>query len=61
FDGWAGTVAGKRRLGDLPQAARRFVERVEAIAGVPVSLITTGPERDDTIVLRSPFESSAHA
>ncbi|KVX11984.1 adenylosuccinate synthetase [Burkholderia ubonensis] len=61
FDGWAGTVAGKRRLGDLPQAARRFVERVEAIAGVPVSLITTGPERDDTIVLRSPFDSSARA
>ncbi|WP_126282283.1 adenylosuccinate synthase [Burkholderia stagnalis] len=61
FDGWAGTVGGTRQIGDLPHAARRFVERVEAIAGVPVSLLTTGPERGDTIVLRNPFDSSARA
>ncbi|MGU7775500.1 adenylosuccinate synthase [Burkholderia sp. MR1-5-21] len=61
FDGWAEAVGGKRRLGDLPPAARRFIARVEAVAGVPISLITTGPERDDTIVLRDPFEAAVRA
>ncbi|RQS63389.1 adenylosuccinate synthase [Burkholderia sp. Bp8963] len=61
FDGWTEAVKGKRQLGDLPAAARRFVERVEAVAGVPVALITTGPERDDTIVLRDPFDVPVRA
>ncbi|MGU7782269.1 adenylosuccinate synthase [Burkholderia sp. PU8-34] len=61
FDGWAEAVGGKRRLGDLPPAARRFIARVEAVAGVPISLITTGPERDDTIVLRDPFDAPVRA
>ncbi|MBN3785444.1 adenylosuccinate synthase [Burkholderia sp. Ac-20353] len=61
FDGWTDAVKGKRQLGDLPAAARRFVERVEAVAGVPIALITTGPERDDTIVLRDPFDAPVRA
>lgn len=55
FDGWSGSVKGIRRFGDLPEQARALAARIEAIAGVPLSLITTGPERNDTIVLRDPF------
>ncbi|AOJ77073.1 adenylosuccinate synthase [Burkholderia ubonensis] len=56
FAGWDGTVKGVRERAALPRAAQAFIERVEAVAGVPVSLITTGPERDDTIVLSNPFD-----
>jgi len=55
FKGWPGSVKGQTRFDDLPKEARDLVNRMEAIAGVPVSVITTGPERGDTIVLRDPF------
>lgn len=54
--GWSRPVKGLKRFSDLPKEARGFVERIEVLAGAPLSLITTGPERDDTIVLRNPFE-----
>lgn len=53
--GWLGSVKGTRRFGDLPLQAREFVKRIETITGVPVSLITTGPAREDTIVLHDAF------
>ena len=56
FAGWGGTVKGVRERAALPRAAQDFIARVEAVAGVPVSMITTGAERDDTIVLSNPFE-----
>lgn len=59
--GWTRSVKGQKRISDLPIEARDFIERVEVIAGAPVSLITTGPERSDTIVLHNPFEYSARS
>ncbi len=56
FAGWDGTVKGVRERAALPRAAQAFIERVEAVAGAPVSMITTGAERDDTIVLSNPFD-----
>jgi adenylosuccinate synthase len=41
---------------DLPQNARRYLERLQEIVGVPIDLVSTGPERDQTIVLRHPFD-----
>ena len=61
FDGWRGTVKGVRERAALPRAAQDFIARVEAVAGAPVSMITTGAERDDTIVLRNPFDAAAGA
>ncbi|HEX7682626.1 MAG TPA: adenylosuccinate synthase [Trinickia sp.] len=55
FDGWSRSVKGARRFCDLPIQARDFVERIAAVAGAPVSVITTGPERNDTIVLHDCF------
>ena len=59
--GWSQSVKGLTRFNDLPREARDFVKRVEAIAGAPLSVITTGPERSDTIMLRDPFNFSARA
>jgi adenylosuccinate synthase len=54
--GWAQSTLGVRRLEDLPRAARHYLERIEVVCGVPLDLISTGAERDDTIVRRHPFE-----
>jgi adenylosuccinate synthase len=54
-EGWDEDITGCRRFEDLPAAARRYVERVEALAGVPVELISVGPGRDETIARTDPF------
>jgi adenylosuccinate synthase len=48
--GWNEDIAGARRLADLPDAARRYVARIEAIAGIPVTMISVGPEREQAVV-----------
>jgi adenylosuccinate synthase len=47
--GWSEDVTGIRKYGDLPKAAQQYIERVEALVGVPVSQITVGPARDQCI------------
>jgi adenylosuccinate synthase len=47
--GWAEDVSGARSLADLPAAARHYVQRIEALTGVPVSLISVGPERSQIV------------
>jgi adenylosuccinate synthase len=39
----------------LPRAARDYLARIEKLTGVPIDLISTGPDRDETIVMRHPF------
>jgi adenylosuccinate synthase len=56
-EGWDADLTGCRRFEDLPAAARRYVERVESLVGVPVELISIGPSRDETIARRDPFGS----
>ena len=56
--GWKESTAGARSLQELPTNARRYIQRVEELLGVPVDLISTGPERDETIVLRHCFPDS---
>jgi adenylosuccinate synthase len=53
--GWSEDLRGCRRYDDLPAAARAYVERVEALVGVPVELISVGPNRDETIARLEPF------
>ena len=55
--GWKETTAGIRDFDALPAAARAYVRRIESLIGVPVVLITTGADRDDTIVMADPFEA----
>ena len=48
--GWDGSTKGVRRYADLPAGARRYIEALEAASGVPAALISTGSDREDTIV-----------
>ena len=52
--GWSGSgrTAGARDERDLPAAARAYLERLEALSGAPVAIISTGSDRGDTIVRR---------
>lgn len=52
--GWKKT-AGIRKFMDLPENTRLFLERVESLSGVPVSIVSTGAERKDTIILSNPY------
>ena len=55
--GWRESTFGARRLEDLPANARRYIERIEEAVGAPISIISTGPDRSQTIVLDDPFTS----
>jgi adenylosuccinate synthase len=56
LEGWQGTTAGARSWGDLPAQAVKYIRRVEELIGCPVTLLSTSPERDDTILVFDPFE-----
>ncbi len=53
--GWSENTAGIRHWRELPLNAQRYLERLSELTGAPIDLVSTGPDRDDTIVLRHPF------
>ncbi|MEY4194835.1 MAG: hypothetical protein RLZZ226_1203 [Pseudomonadota bacterium] len=55
--GWEESTVGVTSYTDLPANARRYVRRVEELVKVPVDIISTGPDRNETIILRHPFEA----
>ncbi len=55
WPGWTQSTAGVRRYEDLPEAARRYLDRLQELVLAPVDMISTGPDRDDTIILRHPY------
>jgi adenylosuccinate synthase len=57
IDGWDGTTAGARSWADLPAQAIKYVRRIEELIGAPVALVSTSPERQDTILVQNPFET----
>ena len=56
FDGWDNSTFGARLWNDLPAEAIKYVKRIEELTGIPVSLLSTSPERDDTILVKDPFD-----
>lgn len=56
LDGWSETTAGARDTRHLPANAIKYVRRIEELIGAPVALLSTSPERDDTILMRDPFQ-----
>jgi adenylosuccinate synthase len=54
--GWKESTIGVTQYGELPPAAQRYLERIEALAGVPLDIVSTGAEREHTIVRRHPFD-----
>jgi adenylosuccinate synthase len=55
MEGWSGSTQGARSWADLPANAIKYVRRVEELIGAPVSLLSTSPDRDDTIMVSDPF------
>ncbi|MBO6551742.1 MAG: adenylosuccinate synthase [Roseitalea sp.] len=56
LEGWSGTTAGARSWNDLPAQAVKYVRHVEELIGAPVAILSTSPERDDTILVTDPFQ-----
>jgi adenylosuccinate synthase len=55
FKGWEGSTRGARSWADLPARAIKYVRRIEELIRCPVALVSTSPEREDTILVRDPF------
>ena len=56
MEGWQDSTAGARTWNDLPAQAVKYVRHVEELIGVPVALLSTSPEREDTILVHDPFQ-----
>jgi len=54
--GWQESTVGTKSLDELPQNARNYLKKIEELCGAPVDIISTGPDREETLVLRHPFE-----
>lgn len=54
--GWKESTVGAKTLEALPANARAYIKRIEEVVGCPIDIISTGPDRDETIVLRHPFQ-----
>ena len=56
--GWEKSIIGVRDINDLPEAAKIYLKRIEELVGCPIVLISTSPERSDTIYIKDPFNPS---
>jgi adenylosuccinate synthase len=56
FPGWSGTTFGIKTWDALPVEAKAYLTRMQEVCGVPIDMVSTGPDRDETIVLRHPFK-----
>jgi adenylosuccinate synthase len=54
--GWSDTTYGARSWDVLPAAAQRYLQRLSELVGAPIDMVSTGPDRDETILLRHPFQ-----
>ena len=57
LEGWKDSTAGARSFAELPAQAVKYVRRIEELVACPVALLSTSPDRDDTILMRNPFEA----
>jgi len=55
MDGWQESTRGARSWAQLPASAVKYIRRIEELIEAPVALLSTSPERDDTILVRDPF------
>ena len=57
YPGWKSDTSGARTWSDLPENARNYIERICQLVGTPLDMVSVGPHRDQTIILRSPFNT----
>ena len=53
--GWQQSTVGIKSYDELPQAAQEYLKKIEALTGTPIDIISTGPDRAETIIVRDPF------
>jgi adenylosuccinate synthase len=56
--GWQTPLQGKRKMSELPENALRYIRRIEELLGVKATVVSTSPERDDTILVEDPFKAT---
>jgi adenylosuccinate synthase len=54
--GWQDNTFGVKALEDLPVEAKNYIKRLEELMGIPIDIVSTGPDRVETIVLRHPYD-----
>ena len=57
FPGWSQTTFGATGWDALPANARAYIQRIEQVVGVPIAMVSTGPDRDHTIVMQHPYKA----
>ena len=57
FAGWTESTVGLTQWDQLPKNARAYLQRVQALIGAPIDMVSTGPDRDHTILLRHPYKA----
>lgn len=55
--GWSESIFGLKQFDKLPDAARRYIKRIEELTGVSIDIVSTGPDRSETMILRDPFNT----
>ena len=55
-EGWSGSTKGARSWADLPATAIKYIRRIEELIEAPIALLSTSPDRDDTVLVRDPFQ-----
>jgi adenylosuccinate synthase len=53
--GWSESTVGAKSFKALPDNARAYLARIESLTGVPIAMVSTGPDRDETILVHHPF------
>ena len=56
FSGWSEDISGARNFSDLPVKTQRYLRAIEELSEIPLSIISVGPGREQTIMLQNPFE-----
>ena len=56
MDGWTEPLDNVRKFSDLPQPAQKYVRRIEEVIGTEIILVSVGPGREQTILLKNPFK-----
>ena len=54
--GWTDDIREVRRYQDLPAATQNYLKRVEELVGVPIQIVSVGPDREETMVVQNPFD-----
>jgi len=57
LEGWTEDISQARRVEELPKNVRKYLERIETLADIPLALVSVGAARNETIVLKNPFSA----